>query len=53
MIEATKETIKDGWFSTGDVVTRDEDGFIYVVDRIKNMYISGGENVYPAEVEHL
>ncbi len=50
--DATKETIKDGWFSTGDIVTRDEDGFIYVVDRIKNMYISGGENVYPAEVEH-
>lgn len=50
--EATKSTIKDGWFSTGDVVFRDNDGFIYVVDRIKNMYISGGENVYPAEVEH-
>ncbi len=49
---ATKETIIDGWFSTGDVVARDKDGFIYVVDRIKNMYISGGENVYPAEVEH-
>lgn len=49
---ATVETIKDGWFATGDVVSRDEDGFIYVVDRIKNMYISGGENVYPAEVEH-
>lgn len=50
--EATSSTIKDGWFSTGDVVNRDKDGFIYVVDRIKNMYISGGENVYPAEVEH-
>jgi fatty-acyl-CoA synthase len=50
--DATKETIKDGWFSTGDVVARDEEGFIFVVDRIKNMYISGGENVYPAEVEH-
>lgn len=51
--EATKATIKDGWFSTGDVVKRDQDGFIYVIDRIKNMYISGGENVYPAEVEHI
>jgi len=51
--EATKDTIKDGWFSTGDVVKRDQDGFIYVIDRIKNMYISGGENVYPAEVEHI
>lgn len=50
--EATKDAINKGWFSTGDVVKRDKDGFIYVVDRIKNMYISGGENVYPAEVEH-
>jgi fatty-acyl-CoA synthase len=51
--EATKNAIHDGWFSTGDVVKRDDEGFLYVVDRIKNMYISGGENVYPAEVEHL
>jgi fatty-acyl-CoA synthase len=51
--EATKNTIIDGWFHTGDVVQRDKDGFLYVIDRIKNMYISGGENVYPAEVEHL
>ncbi|MFW5708309.1 MAG: class I adenylate-forming enzyme family protein [Bacteroidota bacterium] len=51
--EATEETIKDGWFHTGDRVRRDEDGFLFVVDRIKNMYISGGENVYPAEVEYL
>ena len=49
----TKTTIKDGWFATGDVVTRDSEGFLYVVDRLKNMYISGGENVYPAEVEHM
>jgi fatty-acyl-CoA synthase len=40
-----------GWFSTGDVVKRDAEGLLYVVDRKKNMYISGGENVYPAEVE--
>lgn len=50
---ATRETIVDGWFHTGDVVKRDSDGFLYVVDRIKNMYISGGENVYPAQVEHI
>lgn len=51
--EATKNTIRDGWFHTGDLMIRDEEGYYYVVDRIKNMYISGGENVYPAEVEHL
>lgn len=51
--DATRETINDGWFHTGDRVRRDEEGFLFVVDRIKNMYISGGENVYPAEVEYL
>ena len=51
--EATENTIVDGWFHTGDLVKRDNEGYYYVVDRIKNMYISGGENVYPAEVEHL
>jgi fatty-acyl-CoA synthase len=51
--EATENTIRDGWFHTGDLMKRDEEGYYYVVDRIKNMYISGGENVYPAEVEHL
>ncbi|SCK25332.1 long-chain fatty acid--CoA ligase [Streptomyces sp. WMMB 322] len=40
-----------GWFHSGDVATRDEDGFITIVDRVKDMYISGGENVYPAEIE--
>lgn len=51
--EATAEALHDGWFRTGDVVKRDSEGYYYVIDRIKNMYISGGENVYPAEVEHM
>ncbi|WP_188195227.1 acyl-CoA synthetase [Nonomuraea sp. SYSU D8015] len=40
-----------GWFRSGDVATLDEEGHLYIVDRVKDMYISGGENVYPAEVE--
>jgi fatty-acyl-CoA synthase len=47
------EYFTDGWFRTGDVARRDEDGFYYLVDRVKDMYKSGGENVYPAEVERL
>jgi len=43
----------DGWLRTGDVGRRDADGYVYIVDRIKDMYISGGENVYPAEVERV
>jgi len=42
----------DGWFRTGDAVYRDDDGFFFVVDRWKDMFISGGENVYPAEIEN-
>ncbi|MBT2232462.1 long-chain fatty acid--CoA ligase [Nonomuraea sp. NEAU-A123] len=42
---------KGGWFRSGDLAIRDEDGHLYIVDRVKDMYISGGENVYPAEVE--
>jgi fatty-acyl-CoA synthase len=49
--EAFKETCKGEYFSTGDLVRFDEDGFYFVVGRIKDMYISGGENVYPGEVE--
>jgi fatty-acyl-CoA synthase len=42
---------RDGWLHSGDVGRRDADGYYFIVDRIKDMYISGGENVYPAEVE--
>ena len=49
--EETAAACTDGWFHTGDIVRQDADGFFYVVDRKKNMFISGGENVYPAEVE--
>lgn len=51
--EATKESFVDGWFKSGDIGRMDEEGFIYIDDRIKDMYISGGENVYPAEIENL
>jgi acyl-CoA synthetase (AMP-forming)/AMP-acid ligase II len=49
--EATAEAFAGGWFHSGDLVREDEEGFLYVVDRLKDMLISGGENVYPAEVE--
>lgn len=49
--EATAETITDGWLHTGDVARIDEDGFIYIVDRVKDMVLRGGENVYCSEVE--
>ena len=49
--EATDEVLADGWLHTGDIAAADGDGFVTVVDRIKDMIISGGENVYPAEVE--
>ncbi len=49
--ELTAKTFVDGWFHTGDAAMRDDEGYVYIVDRMKDMYISGGENVYPAEVE--
>ncbi|MEY3745363.1 MAG: hypothetical protein RL430_219 [Actinomycetota bacterium] len=49
--EATAETIKDGWLNTGDIARIDEDGFVFLVDRAKDMVIRGGENVYCSEVE--
>ncbi len=52
--EATAETItEDGWLRTGDIAMQDEEGFVYIQDRIKDMIISGGENVYPAEIENV
>ena len=51
--KATAEAIKDEWLYTGDIATIDEDGYFYIVDRKKDVVISGGENVYPAEVENV
>lgn len=51
--EATAKAFEDGWLCSGDIAFFDEDGDYYVVDRAKDMYISGGENVYPAEVENV
>ena len=51
--ELTKDVMKDGWLRTGDLATVDDEGFLYVVDRAKDMFISGGENVYPAEIEKV
>ena len=50
--DATAGAIKEGWYWSGDAGKLDEDGFLYVVDRIKDMIISGGENIYPAEIEN-
>ena len=49
--EATEEVLKDGWLYTGDMAKLDEDGFIYLVDRKKDVVISGGENIYPVQIE--
>jgi fatty-acyl-CoA synthase len=49
--DANASSFTDGWLHTGDATRVDEDGYYYIVDRWKDMYISGGENVYPAEVE--
>ncbi len=49
--EATRSTIIDGWLLTGDMARVDEDGFIWLVDRKKDIIISGGENIFPVEIE--
>lgn len=51
--DETAKTLRDGWICTGDLMKRDEEGYHYVVGRKKDMYISGGENVYPAQVERI
>jgi fatty-acyl-CoA synthase len=51
--ELTEDTIVDGWLHTGDLATIDDEGFMYIVDRKKDMFITGGENVYPAEIEKV
>ncbi|MDQ6657220.1 MAG: long-chain fatty acid--CoA ligase [Actinomycetota bacterium] len=51
--QATAEAIKDGWFHSGDLGKRDSDGYFYIVDRIKDMILRGGMNVYPREVEEV
>ena len=49
--EATNEVLKDGWLLTGDMAMQDEDGFIFLVDRKKDVIVSGGENIYPVQIE--
>ncbi len=51
--DATADTLKDGWLYTGDIATMDEDGYFFIVDRKKDMIISGGYNIYPRDIEEV
>ena len=51
--EATAEALRGGWMHTGDAATMDDEGYVYIQDRVKDMIVSGGENVYPREVEDV
>ena len=51
--EATKRAFEGGWFHTGDIGVRDEDGYLFIVDRLKDMIVSGGENIAGSEVERV
>ena len=51
--KATEETIVDGWLRTGDMAMQDEDGFYFLVDRKKDVIVSGGENIYPVQIENF
>ena len=51
--EETAKAVRDGWVSVGDMARRDDEGFIYIVDRLKDMVISGGVNIYPREIEEV
>ena len=51
--QETKSSLKDGWFSAGDLAVRDDEGYIYIVDRKKDLIISGGVNIYPRDIEEV
>ena len=50
--DSTRDAVRDGWMHTGDVAYMDDEGYVFIYDRLKDMIVSGGENIYPAEVEN-